>query len=186
MKKYVLKAVLPLAIILCSFHPANSKKETEPEFPVPEGIDNMLFYVHRTVNTNTIVYTLNISKEGKLNELEPIKVFWIKYAQGGKIAPLTFIQRKYAYGIKAKLYDKEKKSFRFEFVSYGKRHFYLMKSPSDNQYHAYGYINNRLTILNNIIVRVDGGTFWVPNVTSVEVYAKDPATSTTITEIIKP
>ncbi|MBS1650604.1 MAG: DUF4833 domain-containing protein [Bacteroidetes bacterium] len=156
------------------------------EYPSPEGISNLLFYVQRTINSNTIVYTLNTNKDGELNENEPIKAYWIKYTQNGKIDPLTYIQRNYAYGVKSKLIDKDKKSFQFEFVSYNKRKFFLMKSGSDNQYHAFGYVNNKMTILNNIMVRIEGGTFWVPNVKSVEVIAKDPSTSKIITEIIKP
>jgi hypothetical protein len=155
-------------------------------YPKPEGVDNMLFYVQRTINSNTIVYTLNQEKDGNLNEAEPIKAYWIKYAQGGKIDPLTYIQKNFAYGVKSKIFDKEKKSYMFEFVSYHKRQFYLLKSATDNKYHVYGYINNKLTILNNILVKIEGGTFWIPNVKYVEVNAFDSSTSSEVTEIIKP
>jgi hypothetical protein len=146
----------------------------------------MLFYVQRTINSNTIVYTLNQDKDGNLNEAEPIKAYWIKYAQGGKVDPLTYIQKNYAYGVKSTLIDKEKKSYLFEFVSYHKRQFYLLKSKTDNKYHVWGYINNKLTILNNILVKIEGGTFWIPNVKYVEIKAIDPSASEEITEIIKP
>ncbi|MGE0568986.1 MAG: DUF4833 domain-containing protein, partial [Bacteroidia bacterium] len=137
-------------------------------------------------NANTIVYTLNQDKDGNLNEKEPIKVYWVKYAQGGKVDPLTYIQKNYAYGVQSKMIDSEKKSFSFEFVSYHKKQFYLLKSGADNKYHVYGYINNKLTILNNILVKIEGGTFWVPNVKYVEVKAFDPSASAEVTEIIKP
>lgn len=146
----------------------------------------MLFYVQRTINANTIVYSLNLDKRGNLNELEPIKVYWIKYAQGGKIDPLTYIQKNYAYGINSKLIDEEKKTYLLEFVSYNKKQFYLLKSPKDSKYHVWGYINNKLTILKNILVKIEGGTFWVPNIKYAEVKALDLEASEVITEIIKP
>lgn len=161
-------------------------KIDDSSYPKPEGVDNMLFYIQRTINCNTIVYALNQDKDGNLNETEPIKAYWIKYEQGGKIGPLTYIQKKYAYGIESRIIDKEKKSYMIEFVSYHKRKFYLLKSSSDNKYHVYGYINNKLTILNNIMVKVEGGTFLVPNIKYVEVKAMDPVANTEVTEIIKP
>lgn len=179
------KAILMLLLITTASFKSSSNK-TEISLPTPEGIDNMLFYVQRTINANTIVYTLNEDKDGNLNEAEPIKVYWIKYAQGGKIDPLTFIQRKYAYGVNAKLIDEEKKIFSFEFVSYNKRQFYLSKSSIDNKYRVYGLVNNKLSVLSNICVKIEGGTFWLPNVKSVELKAKDPNSLVENIEIIKP
>lgn len=181
-KRIITSVSLVLFIILIS---SFASIVTTP-FPIPKGVENMLFYVQRTINANTIVYTLNKDAQGNINEEEPIKVYWIKYAQGGKIDPLTYIQKNYAYGVKTKLIDKDKKSFLIEFVSYRKKQFYLLKSPTDNKYHVYGNVNNKLSILNNILVRIDGGSFWIPNVKQVEVNAKDPSNSIEITEIIKP
>lgn len=180
------KIVLLLVVLITTASFKTEMIKFETTYPKPEGVENMLFYVQRTINTNTIVYTLNQDKDGNLNEKEPIKVYWIKYAQGGKIDPLTYIQRNYAYGVKSKLIDNEKKSYLFEFVSYSKRQFYLLKSKKDNKYHVWGYVNNKLTILNNILVKIEGGTFWVPNVKYVEVKATDPEASEEVTEIIKP
>ncbi|MBL0328266.1 MAG: DUF4833 domain-containing protein [Bacteroidetes bacterium] len=176
--------LLLLFVGATSFTPISSDGRTM--YPKPQGIENMLFYIQRTINSNTIVYALNQNNDGSLNETEPIKVYWIKYEQGGKIDPLTYIQKNYAYGIKSTLLDKEKKSYLIEFVSYHKRQFYLLKSKADNKYHVWGYFNNKLTILNNILVKIEGGTFWVPNIKYVEVKTMDPTVSEEITEIIKP
>lgn len=187
MKKIGLKykAILMLLFITtASFKPSLNNKNIT--FPIPKDINNMLFYVQRTINENTIVYTLNEDTKGNLDEKEPIKAYWIKYAQGGKIDPLTYIQKNFAYGVNSRIIDKDKKSFSFSFVSYHKKQFYLMKSTVDNKYHVYGYINHKLTILNNICVKIEGGTFWVPNVKYAEVKAKDPVTLSEVIEIIKP
>lgn len=173
-----------LVITTASFKPSITNNDIL--FPTPEGVSNMLFYVQRTINENTIVYILNEDANGNLNEKEPIKAYWIKYAQGGIIDQLTYIQKTFAYGVNAKVIDKDKKSFSFSFVSYHKKQFYLMKSTIDDKYHVYGYIHDKLTILNNICVKIEGGTFWVPNVKYAELKAVDPATLSEVTEIIKP
>ena len=104
-------------ILLVIMALTSSFKTEINSYPKPEDVENMLFYVQRTINSNTIVYTLNQDKDGNLNEAEPIKVYWIKYAQGGKVDPLTYIQKNYAYGVESTIFDKVKKSFIFEFVS---------------------------------------------------------------------
>jgi hypothetical protein len=186
MKKINLKyKTLLLLLVVATMSFKSSVNFKEITFPTPE-VGNMLFYVQRTINENTIIYALNEDAEGNLNEKEPIKAYWIKYAQGGKIDPLTYIQKTFAYGVSAKVVDNEKKSFSFSFVSYHKKEFYLAKSPVDNKYHVYGYFNNKINILKNICVKIEGGTFWVPNVKYAEVKGKDPATLSEIIEIIKP
>lgn len=177
--------LLGVLLITASFTPKLNVTGVNT-YPKPEGVENLLFYIQRTINSNTIVYSLNQDEDGNLNEKEPIKVFWKKYAQGGKIDPLTYIQRNYSYGVEAKLFDAEKKSYYFEFVSYHKKRFYLMKSDTDNKYHVYGYVNNKLSVLQNILIRIEGGSFWVPNIKNVEVKAYDPSTKSEIVEIIKP
>ncbi|MDP2388082.1 MAG: DUF4833 domain-containing protein [Bacteroidota bacterium] len=179
---FILLGILALTV---SFNNKIGDSETK-QYPNPDGVKNLLFYIQRTTNANTIVYTLNQNSEGELNEKEPIKAYWIKYAQNGKIDPLSYLQKNYAYGVHSKLIDGEKKTFLFEFVSYHKRQFYLIKSETDNKYRVYGYINNKLTILKNILVNINGGTFLVPNIKHVEVNAFDPITSAEIKEIIKP
>ncbi len=41
---------------------------------------NVLFYITRSMNTNAVVYEANLV-DGKLNTAEPVKVYWIMYAQ---------------------------------------------------------------------------------------------------------
>lgn len=174
-----------LVIILITTSSFKTSDTKSRYYPIPE-VDNMLFYIQRTVNSNTIVYQLNTDINGNLNELEPIKVYWVKYEKEGKITPLTFIQKHYSYGIETKLIDKEKRSYSFEFASYHKRQLYLLKSSRDNKYHVYGRFNDTLSILNRVLIQIEGGTFWVPNIKQVEVYAQGVTDSKPIKEIIIP
>jgi hypothetical protein len=45
------------------------------DFPVPRNIPNLLFYLQRDPDANTVIYQLNLTEQGELNEAEPIKVF---------------------------------------------------------------------------------------------------------------
>lgn len=70
-------------------------------YPVPPDSPVRLFYIQHSRNTNTYIYDANL-KGKSFDTAEPVKVYRIMYAEDGKKAPLTAIQRKLAYGISAK------------------------------------------------------------------------------------
>ncbi len=155
-------------------------------FPVPPKTDDLLFYLQRTVNTNTVIYELNKNERGEVNLIEPIKINWIRYADDSTKESLNYIQRTFAYGIETTLIDAQKKSFSFHFVSYEKKELFLLKSAYDNKYHVYIDINGNPSILDNIFVKIEGGTYWFPNIKYVEVKGKSPVTKEGVEEKIKP
>lgn len=158
--------------------------EAKPDtFPVPKGIKELTFYVQRDPNANTVVYELNRTGEGRLNEKEPIRPFWIRYADGGEHKELSYIQRKFAYGLNTKKLGKD--SYELKFVCYAKLALYLRKG-NDGNYYVYTSINQRDAVLDRVFVRIEGGTFWVPNVLYVELKGRDAKTGKVITERFKP
>ena len=74
-----------------------------------------------------------------------------------------------------KLFDKEKKSYSFNFVSYKKKILYLIKSSIDKKYHVYYTINKKMFIVQKIHIQIEGGTFWVPKVKYLEIILNDPS-----------
>lgn len=173
---------------------AQQKKTTAPlvtapvdpqdTFPVPVGNPNQLFYLQRTSNTNTIVCELNLDSKGKPDEESPVHVFWIRYTEGGIRKELNYIQRVFAYGIKSQ--PEGNGSYRLHFVSYKKNTFLLMLSPRDNKYHVYATINQKQALLNRVFIKIDGGSFWSPNVIYMEMKGIDVATGKEVVERIKP
>lgn len=141
-------------------------------FPVPRNIKNQLFYLQRTPNTNTIVYSLNEDENGKLNEEEPIHVFWIRYEEDSSQKELSFIQRHYAYGLKYNKINEDKYEVRF--VSYKKYTFYLIRPKAGEKFRAYTKIGGDWAVLNRIFLKIEGGTFWFPHVVYVELTGIDP------------
>ena len=155
-------------------------------FPEPQGVKNMLFYVQRSINKNSIVYYLNENEKGELNEIEPINMFWMTYEKPLVREELNFIQRKYAYGLTIKMLDEEKKSFYFNFVSYKKKILYLIKSVLDKKYHVYYYLNNKLVLVTRIYIHIEGGSFWTPKVKYIQITSKDAIRNEDVLEKIIP
>lgn len=168
---------------LPAFAQETLKTSQGQELLTPKGIPNLLFFVQRDPNTNTIVYELNLNSKGVLNEEEPIKIYWLRYADGGGKQELNFIQRKFAYGLHVKKLSAEK--FELKFVSYSKRTLYLQKGP-DGKWHVYAAIQQKPSVLDRVFVRIEGGTLWVPNVVYAEFKGRESATGKEIVERFKP
>ncbi|MGY3090626.1 hypothetical protein ACVWYF_003687 [Hymenobacter sp. UYAg731] len=151
-------------------------------FPVPSGVGNQLFYLQRDPNTNTVIYQLNVDRAGRLNEDEPVNVFWIRYDEHGERKDLNFIQRKFAYGLTAEKLATDK--YELKFAAYGKVRFYLLRSPTDKALHVYTTINGKQLQLERVFLRIEGGTFWVPNVKYIEFKGLNTATREPATERI--
>jgi hypothetical protein len=153
-------------------------------FPTPKNVDNLLFYIQRDPNTNTICYTLNIDKNGKLNLSTPIHAFWIRYPEGGVRKDLNFIQRKFAYGINSK--KMADGSYDVRSVAYNKLPLHLRKDGK-GVYHVYADINKKESMLERIFIRIgDGGTFWNPDVKYIELKGVEVKTGKRVLERFKP
>ncbi len=153
-------------------------------FPIPKNIANQLFYVQRDPNINTIICQLNMDESGNLVKEQPVNVFWMRYADKEGKKDLNYIQRKFAYGIQTK--DIGNGNYELRFVSYKKFPLLLTKSSADKKYHVYVTANNKKIQLERIFLRIEGGSFWVPNVKYVELKGYDASNpNKPITERIK-
>ncbi len=185
-------AILLLTSILCVTQ-VNARKnfddgkvaftEAVDTFPIPKFNNKTQFYVQRTPNTNTIMYELNM-KNGVLDDDNPIHVYWIRYTEGGKTQELSYIQRKFAYGVKVTKLGVEK--YKLLFAAYDKIPFYLMKSTA-GIFHTYVELDGKMIVLKRLYIRIDpGGTFWAPNVKYVEFKGTDVASGKEVIKRINP
>ncbi|MDO7851196.1 DUF4833 domain-containing protein [Hymenobacter convexus] len=149
-------------------------------FPVPSGVANQLFYLQRDPNTNTVIYQLNVDRSGRLDEEEPVNVFWLRYDEHGERKELNFIQRKFAYGLTAEKLATDK--YELKFAAYNKVRFYLLRSPTDKAFHVYTTIGGKQLQLERVFLRIEGGTFWVPNVKYIEFKGISTATRQPLVE----
>ena len=110
-------------------------------YPVPEDTPELLFYIQRSKNTNTVIYESNINSDGLLDLNEPIKISWISFENPDQTnkKELNYIQEKLAYGYKFEVISPE--LIRVRFVAYdnieifmarvGKRFRVFMSSGTD-------------------------------------------------------
>lgn len=161
----------------------NKTVKNEPiNFPTPSS-EGLLFYIQRDPNTNTICYELNIDKKGNLNQSNPVKPYWIRYAEDGSRADLNYIQKTFAYGIKSKsIADNQ---YELRAVAYPK-HPLTLKQNKEGEYHILTKINQKESILKRIFIRIDGGSFWSPNVLYIELSGTDLASGRQVNQRIIP
>ena len=173
----------PVAISTAVAQTADQSNPSPLKFPTPKGIANQLFYLQRDPNTNTIICELNADAKGVVNKDEPVLVYWIRYADENEKKELGYVQRKFAYGIESKALGKDQYELRF--VAHKKLPMYLTKSAGDKKYHVYVTVNNKKIEIERIFLRIEGGSFWLPNVKYVEIRGINTATNNLITERIK-
>jgi hypothetical protein len=160
------------------------RKHAELIFPTPPVDANRLFYIQRDPNTNTLIYDVNIDKStGKPNTETPVHAYWIRYNEKSQKEELGYIQRKFAYGVTAKPLGDDKYDIRF--VSYKKFPLTLMKA-ADGKYHIFANVAQKQMVLHKVFIKIEGGSFWLPNIIFVEMKGTDPITGKEITERFKP
>ncbi|BAV08717.1 Phosphatidylglycerophosphate synthase [Filimonas lacunae] len=176
--KTLLLVILSITASLITY----ARTEPQDTFPVPPRGFGHLFYLQRTPNANTIMYDLNI-KDGLIDKDDPVHAYWIRYTEQKQKQELNFVQRKFAYGIKAK--DLGNNKFELHFVSYKKMPLYLEYSPTEKTYHAYATVNSKYLRLSRIFIMINGGSFWSPNIEYVEIKGVDVATGKEVAERLK-
>jgi hypothetical protein len=176
------KIIFDLAIGVFLIVLGNSATAQPAEYPSPPAHNNRLFYLQRNHNTNTIVYDLNYSN-GVLDNDDPVHAYWIRYQEKGQKEELSFIQRKFAYGVKSrKIAGNE---YELNIVAYRKLKMYLKFCP-DGRFHVFTLINKKYSVLTKIYLEIrKGGSPWSPNIDYVDVSGIDPETGQTVTERIK-
>jgi len=136
------------------------------DYPIPEKTDDLLFYIQRNQNKNTVVYNLNRNCDGCINQEFPMEASWINYSDGGVRKNLNYFQNKLAYGYQSKLINSS--TFEFHFVSYEKLRFFIARQD-DGKYNALLNIDNEMAVLNNVYVYAEEfGVF--PQVKYIELF----------------
>ena len=139
-------------------------------YPVPCETENLLFYIQRNQNENTVIYELNRDNNGLIHLDLPMVASWIQYSWGGQKKELNYIQSKLAYGYNSIEINRD--LIQFNFVSYEKLLFFISKNEKTDRYMVSCKINNELAQLKNIYVYAhEMGVF--PDVKFIELYGQN-------------
>jgi Domain of unknown function (DUF4833) len=110
-----------------------------------------LFHIERNINANIVQYDAQVGENGLLDEKHPIMVYWVRLAEEGQVKQLSWIEKKFAYGVKTKL-NKAKTSATLDFaLDLGKT---LRVERFDNDYRAVTDIDGVPCFLDKMFVHI--------------------------------
>ena len=155
---------------------------------VPEALEEnkgkILFKIERSRDPDEIWYTVNLNQNGSLNQDMPVKAFWVRKNDNNEIEPLTRIQKRFGYGIRAMDSENSRDNeWHFQLAAY-KNQIFILKRSSDFQYKVFTLSEGKEIEVERIFVEFDGGSFLAPKISEVKLTGIDLNTGGEITEII--
>ncbi|MEX0882629.1 MAG: DUF4833 domain-containing protein [Cyclobacteriaceae bacterium] len=143
----------------------------------------VLFTIERSLNEDQIVYFLHLDENGLPKKDEPISLKWLDNENSGQLVPVNWIKKKFGYGIH--IIHQEVDRVEFKFVSYDKKVFTLKKDASGN-FGVFAKINDNRMKIRHIYLKIEGGSFWKPNITEVAVMGYHELANTHTKETFNP
>ena len=143
----------------------------------------LLFAIERSLNKDQIVYFLHLDENGLLQNKNPISLKWLDNENTGELVPINWIKKKFGYGIE--ILSQTSKEVTFKFVSYDEKHFTLKKDHFGN-YGVFAKINDRVMKIRHVYLKIDGGSFWKPNITEVSVMGFNELANISVKETFNP
>ena len=139
-------------------------------YPIPTD-KNMIFYIQKSYNQNTVVYTANIGEDGKLDPKKPVKVFWRRYQEQGQKRELKYFERTFGYGIHSKPLKGKDNTYTFKLVSLKDMNFVITQNKKGEPIVA-TQINGKRAHLERVYVTAEHVKV-VPTVFTVEVFGTE-------------
>jgi hypothetical protein len=153
------------------------------EFPVPHDPD-MLFYIERSVNANTVVYAAPPGPGGRNDPASPIDVYWRWYNVDGHRKPLNFVERMFAYGVTAETNGPPGNGIVFTVAALPERQ---LRLETDDRGHGWAAMQfgDRTVRLVYVYLHVDDSGL-TPTVTAVDLFGTDIITGRPLHERLLP
>ena len=150
-----------------------------PDWPIPRE-PNQLFYLQRSSNSNTVVYTALFDEDGNLRPKRPAQVYWRRYNTTGERKALKAIEQRFAYGINVKP-RKTPGEYTVTLKPLPELPM-LLRQTEPGEAELIAEIGGRQVRAVYAFVTVDE-TGLIPKVTSLSVHGIDTATGTAISEV---
>ncbi len=154
-----------------------------PAYPVPDDPD-MLFYIERSSNSNTVVYAAHLDSHGRFDKTTPLDVHWRWYNVDGHKKPLNFIERMMAYGVKSVADDGPGGAITCEVAALPERKIRLDLDNNERP-EALMRFGDRLAKLVYVYLQVDDHGL-MPNVTAMDLFGIDKRTGKPLQEHVIP
>ena len=151
-------------------------------YPVPHE-ENQVFFVQRSMNSNTVVYAARLAADGRPDPGNPVDVYWRRYNDEGQRQELSFLERTAAYGVKTQLVAGEPSAFEVHVVSYPERSAILRMVNGRPQLEM--KIAGKPARLDHAYLHVDESA-RVPRVLQVDIFGQSLATGGAVRESFRP
>lgn len=148
-----------------------------PDFKLPDE-PNQLFYIERSVNSNTVVYTASLDPQGVIDPKAPVDAYWRWFNVDGHKKPLNFVERMMAYGVHVDRTETGKPPT-FSIVPLPERKITLAMG-ADHRPEARMKIGDHIVRLAYVYLNVIDGL--IPKVPSLDIFGTDIVTGKAIQE----
>jgi hypothetical protein len=151
---------------------SQNKEAVFDGIPIPTD-KNMMFYIQKNTNPNTVVYALNIGPDGKINPKEPIDVFWRRYEkENGIKKKLGWIEKTFAFDFKVKPLKNKANTYVFSLVAMKNKKLYVTQGKKGEPEVAM-IIDGKMVRLERIFVMVDDSNKRFQSVLSMQLFGRD-------------
>ncbi|MFM8747547.1 MAG: DUF4833 domain-containing protein [Aestuariivirga sp.] len=151
-------------------------------YPAPHE-ENQIFFVQRSMNPNTAVYTARLDDKGMLDQKRPVDVFWRRYNDEGEKQKLSFLERTAAFGVTVERVRNQKSAFRVSIVSYPQRP--VLLTLIDGRPRLVGQVAGEPAELIAAYLHLDESGS-IPSVTRVDLVGRSLASSKELRESFVP
>ena len=156
-------------------------------YPVPSENPDMLFYLQRSLDMNSVIYEVNYEEGDRAHKKpdpdHPVNIYWLMNDKQRSIKPLTQVQ-KLGYGVKSEELGND--ILQLKLVAYRELPIILKPSQKDNRYHAHISLEGKDVRLAKVFINIEGGTKLKPNVTYIEVTGTENQTGKRFVHRFKP
>ncbi|MGC9342100.1 MAG: DUF4833 domain-containing protein [Bacteroidales bacterium] len=127
----------------------------------------LLFIIERSRDADEVWYSLNTDENGTVNEEKPLSVYWVRKSADNEIEALTFVQKKFGYGIQSLQKDKSiPYKWNFRIAAYKDRVFSLERT-ANQQYKIYTHSEGQKIEVVKMFVEFSGGSYLAPEIEKV-------------------
>jgi hypothetical protein len=182
MHKFILFLIALLLLIGISTTSYSQNEEdvfigqTVPDDP------NVMFYIQKNTNPNTIVYALKLGADGKINPDDPMEVFWRRYQEDGARKKLAWLEKTFAFDFKIKAIDGKENTYVFSLIAMKNKKLYVTQTKSGKP-NVFMKIAGKTARLERIYVMVDDSNM-IQRVNSMELFGRDYKTGKLVYEKI--
>jgi hypothetical protein len=142
-----------------------------------------LFVIARSKNTNVVHYEARVRPSGRLDPEEPLIAYWIMHAEDGRSEPLTWLERRLAYGWTAD-FESGGAALRVRLRAFARRELHVRHSASGG-FRAETVIGDRPARLHRIFVAAEERGL-TPTVRYVELFGTGLADGAHVNERLVP